>query len=603
MQNFIRGLAVQVDGEWLDALQMEGTASLESIAGGSGATRALYVNRSGRPVRFGGFRFALDAFVGIPSERIRIYKEGWTMASAAASVGYGECDFEVNPDYKKFAVSDPDNYCSSTPNRFTAEYVTVLNDSKTGQSLLAGFISSADQFTRFVMELGDQGLSRFMAYSSGDGIVVEHGQQIVSEELIFLEGADGYALLEEFASRWAKRMNALSWPHIPTGWCSWYYYFDKVTQQDVYDNAIYLNEHRDEFPVEYLQLDDGYQAALGDWLTPNEKFSDGLQALAQKVKECGLKPGIWLAPFLVEETSRLYAEHPDWMVKDEEGQTLWASEWRGNRAAVLDGTHPQAQQYLTEVFSTLRQWGYDYVKIDFLVNGCSGKGGCYHDRSATRAQALRRGVEAIRRGMGDGFILGCTTPLGSIIGLVNGERTGTDITPYWQSDRKIYKEAPTVPNVCRNIVNRAYMNGRLWVSDPDVHIARSDNNKMTYDEVVLWTTALKMVGGMLLFSDCFPTLTPERAALSKELLASHGERKARPLDIFKREYPAIWLAETGKGDKLVGLFNFNGEMHDFAEEVEALRKSGQLVGLVCNREELKLAPHTCRCFTGLRIKK
>jgi len=424
MNDRITGIAAQIDGIWREASDSGVTLKLETLAGDIPAYRGMFRNTSGKAIRFGGFRFTLSAFAAVPGPRIRIYREGWTMASAAASVRYGECDFEVDPGYLSFAVSAPEDYSSNTPNRFTAEHVVVLNDKESGQSLLAGFISSADQFGRFTIELNEQGISRFVAYSSADGIVVEPGQQVVSEELIFLEGEDGYGLLEEFATHWGRRMKALSWSHIPTGWCSWYYYFEKVTQEDVYENAAYLQAHRDEFPVEYLQLDDGYQSALGDWLTPNDKFPDGLQTLATKVSACGLKPGIWLAPFMVEERSRLFAEHPDWMVHDEKGNVVWTTVWRGSRVAVLDGTHPQAQEYLTHVFSTLRQWGFHYVKIDFLVYACQGKGGCYHDRTATRAQALRRGVEAIRKGMGDGFILGCTTPLGPVVGLVNGERIG-----------------------------------------------------------------------------------------------------------------------------------------------------------------------------------
>ena len=120
-------------------------------------------------------------------------------------------------------------------------------------------------------------------------------------------------------------------------------------------------------------------------------------------------------------------------------------------------THPQALQYLYEVYSKKVEWGVDYIKIDFLVWACAGKGGCYYDKRATRGQAFRRGLQAIRNAMGDKFILGCTTPLGQVVGLVNGERISTDITPYWQPDRKIYDEAPTVYNVCRNVINRAYM--------------------------------------------------------------------------------------------------------------------------------------------------
>ena len=68
--------------------------------------------------------------------------------------------------------------------------------------------------------------------------------------------------------------------------------------------------------LKVVQLDDGYQDHIGDWLQPNAtKFPRGLRALATEIKELGFTPGIWLAPFLVGRHSELYKAHPDWVVK------------------------------------------------------------------------------------------------------------------------------------------------------------------------------------------------------------------------------------------------------------------------------------------------
>ncbi|MBN2643631.1 MAG: hypothetical protein JXR78_18415, partial [Victivallales bacterium] len=201
----------------------------------------------------------------------------------------------------------------------------------------------------------------------------------------------------------------------------------------------------------------------------------------------------------------------------------------------------------------------------------------------------------------------CTTPLGQVVGLVNGERIGTDITPYWQPDRKIYKEAPTVPNVCRNVINRCYMNGRLWISDPDTHIARIDNNKLTKNEVELWTYALYLAGGMMLLSDRFETLTPERAELSKLLLSEPSIPDTRPLDVFDREFPAIWLRrDRDTGRLLAGLFNFEDEDRDLILEFNRIQSgakftikdfiSKETLEETDNKLLITVAPHSCRIF-------
>ena len=577
---------------------------------GGETLRLAFTNATGATVRLEGLRLVQrgshDDALQVPGERLRVFRQGWTMASASGSMRHGDHDFEVGPWYRPFALSQPSDYDSETPNRFHGEYVAILNDRETDFCVLAGFITSAHMGTRVTFVLDDGGVAECAMTSDADGREVDDGETVLSETLLILSGTDGYGLLQRFAQAWGESMGARLGSHLPNGWCSWYYYFDKVTESDIIENADYLERHRDEYPLEYLQLDDGYQSALGDWLVCNEKFPHGLESLAGEIRRRGLKPGIWLAPFLVERRSRLFAEHPDWMVRGADGEIAFPMKWRSGEAAILDGTHPDAQRHLTDLFRRLRQMGWVYTKLDFLVYECGVPGARFHDRKATRVEALRRGLEAIRRGFGDDqFILGCTTPFGCVVGLVDAERVGTDITPYWAPDGRCYSEAPTVPNVCRNLINHSYMNHRLFFSDPDTHIARTDNNRLTESEVILWTYAIWFTGGMLLLSDRFETLVPERAAYAKLLIRDQDRLQARPLDFFERSYPAVWLGvDKATGQRFVGLFNFDdGEQTltiplDRIDRDAAFRVRDRLADadLGLHRHELSLAvpPHACR---------
>ena len=374
-------LAVEIDGQWREpdrwTVAPDGTGTamaagvqirLEIRPAQAGRRhhelQARIENASGTAIRFGGFRFqqqraaggAADDFLAVPGPRLRLYREGWTAAAAAGTVRHGECDFDLDPGYLPFAVSAPAAYDSVTPNRFSAEYVAVLNDRESGASLLAGFITSADQVTRLAVDWDDAGVTRFAAYASADGIRVDPSETVASETLAFLAGPDGYGLLEEFATLWGARMQARLWDHIPSGWCSWYYYFEKITDADVQENLRLIRERRAELPLEYVQIDDGFQRALGDWLEPSPSFPNGPEALARDIRAAGCKPGLWLAPFMVEERSHLYAAHPDWMVRTPAGETAWTTEWRGSRVAVLDCTRPEAQAWLRSLFATLAAW-------------------------------------------------------------------------------------------------------------------------------------------------------------------------------------------------------------------------------------------------------
>ena len=616
-------LSAEVDGRRVDAsgwqiitpgefaAETENCAfSVRLSAGEDGAVRLVTEcrNRGNAPVRLGELRWSRcpgEDLAAVPGPSLRVYREGWTMTSACGSAGWGETDFSCDPDYLPFATSAPGRFERPTPNRFTSEYVTVLMPEKGLDSLLAGFVTTAGCVCRFEIELGERQVSAFDAVSCGDGVRLDPGETFRGGELLFLAGDDPYGLLQRYAVLWGDRMKALRRRNSPTGWCSWYYYFSKVTGADVLENVAYLRDHRAEFPLEYVQIDDGYQAALGDWLTANEKFPDGIGLLVREIRNAGMKPGLWLAPFMVEERSGVVIEHPEWLVHNAAGEIVWTTRWRGCRVAILDGTHPGAQEFLRNVFRKLAEIGCEYVKLDFMMYAGAVKDGCYHDPKATRMQALRRGLQAIRDGFGhERFILGCTTLLGTSPGLVDAERIGTDITPYWQPENRIiYAEAPTVPNVCRNVLNRLYMHRSLWINDPDVHIARIDNNKMSENEIRLWTSVLWMAGGLTFLCDRFETLDPERAELSKLLLRrTDAFEEVRPLDFREHTVPSIVrgrFAETGA--EVYGFFNFEDGARtlswscpagDYREHWsgECVRSDGTL--------SCTIPAHSCRLFFG-----
>ena len=59
--------------------------------------------------------------------------------------------------------------------------------------------------------------------------------------------------------------------------------------------------------VDVVQLDDGYQAEIGDWLVLSDRFAS-LRAVVDSIRRAGRRAGIWVAPFLVGERSALARE-------------------------------------------------------------------------------------------------------------------------------------------------------------------------------------------------------------------------------------------------------------------------------------------------------
>ena len=64
--------------------------------------------------------------------------------------------------------------------------------------------------------------------------------------------------------------------------------------------------------AELFVIDDGWQAALGDWFPDPKKFPHGLKTITDKVKKLGMDFGLWVEVESFEINSSLYREHPDW---------------------------------------------------------------------------------------------------------------------------------------------------------------------------------------------------------------------------------------------------------------------------------------------------
>jgi len=341
-----------------------------------------------------------------------------------------------------------------------------------------------------------------------EGLALAPGQSWDLEEFLYTTGPSRAALLAKLADRIDRNHPPLRFQTPPAGWCSWYCFGARVTAKNVMDN---LNAIVHDVPqLKYVQLDDGYQPAMGDWLETGKAFGGDVQGVLQAIRKQGLEPAIWVAPFIAEAGSHLFQQHPDWFMKGDDGKPLPADKvtfqgWRRGPWYALDGTHPEVQKHLESVFRTMReQWGVTYFKLDANFWGAM-HGGKLHDSQATRIEAYRRGMEAVLRGAGDSFILGCNHPIWASFGLIHGSRSSGDIKRSWD----------TFERVARQNLNRNWQNGRLWWNDPD---ALTLSGNLPENEYRFHATAVLASGGLVLSGDDLSTLPTNRLDMLKKLL-------------------------------------------------------------------------------------
>jgi hypothetical protein len=420
---------------------------------------------------------------------------------------------------------------------------------ETGGGIAVSATSARRTTTRFDLKEGifvatgsePSGLTRFpLLWRARPG-----GPGWEGDPLLLTAGPDVRQALSTVAGAVCGRQT----PGPPQGWLSWYHHGPWIGYDELVQNAEELARGRlSGLGYRYVQLDDGWQEAYGDW-HPNHKFRPGIAALAQELAARGQLMGIWTAPFLVSAASHLARTAPeDWFVKDPV---------TGERAVdpvhlvfgpmnILDAGRPAVRRHLEDLFGGLYDAGVRYFKIDFLYAG--GYAG---------TKALRQGVSAIRRAVKDAYLLACGAPLLPMVGLADGCRIGRDTaTPLF--DFELGCPKPTllddeITEVGRNQAARHFL--RSWFHlDPDVALV---GGNLTLAQARTCVTICALSGGPFFASDDLNTLPPERLAMlaSPQVLALIGGEPAVP-DWEPRadDRPAsVW-----RRDGTVAVFNWDG---------------------------------------------
>ncbi len=293
----------------------------------------------------------------------------------------------------------------------------------------------------------------------------------------FLAYGPPQAVLGRYAELLANTLGVRPARPAPRVWCSWYGYYNDISEA----RLLYTIAGLQGLPFEVFQIDDGWQQNIGDW-EPNPKFPSGLQTLALRAQSQGLTPGLWLAPFIARPSSRLFQEHPDWFLHDEEGNLVSAGiNWGGFYA--LDVTLPAVQNWLQSLIQTVRGWGFRYLKLDFLY--AAALPGQRHS-GAAREEAYREALRLIREAAGEEvYLLACGAPILASLGLVDGLRIGPDVAPYWDNeDRRLFLHDPTGPaayNALRTSLHRLWLRP-LVHTDPDVAYFRTRYNLLSPEQ-------------------------------------------------------------------------------------------------------------------------
>ncbi len=231
--------------------------------------------------------------------------QSWSFAGAL-HVGMRQPSSHFGP------LGDPKRVNLRTPKvrgrgHFASDMFGVMGDLDHKAGVVAGFISQREQFGHVEARLDSFAPSLRLA-AQCDGVALPPGETRATDwayvQFVELGAPDPLA---EYVEAVARENHARVPTHTPVGWCSWYHYFDKVSERDLTGNLEAIVKERERLPLDFVQLDDGYQAQVGDWFDTNDKFPHGLAWLAQHIRAQGHTPACGSRPTLFGRTQN-YSE-------------------------------------------------------------------------------------------------------------------------------------------------------------------------------------------------------------------------------------------------------------------------------------------------------
>ena len=377
-------------------------------------------------------------------------------------------------------------------------------------------IASLDERPGYTMFRYDSGKGQLTVKRDCRG--VKCGGEFPAFDLSFAEGSE-----DEVFDGWFEAIGISANAKPLRGYSSWYNRYEDISESTIkadLGGCKTLMSAGDLF-----QIDDGWEPAVGDWLVPDhDKFPNGLKPLADDIHEAGFLAGLWLAPFVCRQGSTLMKEHPDWLLKVNGKPWSCGNNWGGFFS--LDIDNPEVTDYLHTVFDrVLNEWGFDLVKLDFLYGAAP-----FGTENESRAARMIRAMDFLREVCGDKLILGCGVPVMPAFGRVDYCRVSCDVSLDWNDKpymRLFHRERVSTKQAIENTVFRRQLNGRAYLSDPDVFFLRDDNIRLTEEQKLLLARVNALLGGVLLTSDDPSGYSDKQKETYRELLRLQSAEKVK----------------------------------------------------------------------------
>ena len=295
-------------------------------------------------------------------------------------------------------------------------------------------------------EVDPAGITLCLDVHNGGAGVQLGERQLEAATVVSVQGKAGETALET-SRRLCRAM--CDRPRLPSspvyGGNNWYYTYGRdLTAEALLRDSSLMAELAPAGSGNrpYMVLDMGWTDApegAGPTNRTNRGFPE-MPSLAGRMKQRGVRPGIWVRPLLtvekLPEAWRLEGQQAGGGIRDP--------------FFILDPSVPEALGYVAESIRGVAAWGFELIKHDYSTFDITGRWGFqmgpdltptgwhFSDRGRTTAEIVSKLYETIRESAGGAALVGCNT-IGHLgAGLFEMQRIGDDTSGReWSRTRKM----------------------------------------------------------------------------------------------------------------------------------------------------------------------
>lgn len=301
-----------------------------------------------------------------------------------------------------------------------------------------------------------------------------------------------------------------------------------------------------------FMIDEGWEQRIGDWIPVQGQFPGGLASLSGNIREKGMIPGLWIAPFVAAPDATLVKKNPEWVLKDAKGNPMKIP--GKTPLYALNFYHDGLREYLSGVFHLMfDKWGFECLRMAHLYAVALAP-----PPGKTQGAVMWEAMEFLRDLAGSRYLWASDAPMGACMGNVDYWDPGPAIAGQWGARKWWNRRQPKegALQVLNNTLHRRRLNGTLFSLAADVCSFNIENQGLNAEQQQSYLAVQALLGGLLNVTGAFGKYSELQKAEWEEGLSLRGKLLEKVIE----QAPGVWvLVFLDGGRRWSAYVNLNGK--------------------------------------------